>query len=198
MSLFIETIRLEDGELKNLRFHQERFEKTRYEKLGIRKHPHLEEIIQIPGGHEKGLFKCRLIYGKDFQSIEFIPYERKKINSLKAVISDTINYNYKSTDRNELEALFRLREGCDDILIIRSGYITDSYYANVVFWDGENWFTPHEPLLPGTMRAYLLEKGIIRERSITLRDTVRYKKVRLINAMSDLHDAPEIPIEALK
>jgi 4-amino-4-deoxychorismate lyase len=198
MSLYIETIRLEDGELKNLRLHQERFEKTRYEKLCIRKHPRLEEIIRIPGGHEKGIYKCRLIYGKDIQSFEFIPYERKKIHCLKVVISNTITYHYKSTDRRELETLFRLREGCDDILIIRSGYITDSYYANVVFWDGENWFTPNEPLLPGTMRACLLERGIVRERKIGLRDIRAFQKLRLINAMSDLHEAPEIPVGKLK
>jgi len=198
MSLFIETIRLLDGELKNLRFHQERLERTRHKKLGIRKHPLLEELIQIPRGLEKGLFKCRLIYGNEVKRIEFEPYEKRKITCLKVVDSDTITYSYKSADRSELDALFRLRGRCDDILIIRNGYITDSYYANVVFWDGENWFTPYKPLLPGTMRACLLEKGIIREREIILGDLARFQKLRLINAMSDLDEAPEVPVENLK
>ena len=94
--------------------------------------------------------------GKNITRIEFEPYVRPAVRSLKVVLSDSISYGYKSADRSALDHLFQLRGECDDILIVKKGCVTDSYYANVAFWDGKHWFTPDTPLLPGTMRASLL------------------------------------------
>jgi len=57
--------------------------------------------------------------------------------------------------------------------------------------------TPDTPLLPGTMRASLLAKGLIRESRITPENLHSYQKLKLINAMNDLKHAPEIPIESI-
>lgn len=39
-----------------------------------------------------------------------------------------------------------------------------------------NWLTPKHPLLLGTKRAYLLDKGIIKEADITVDDLMKAKK----------------------
>ncbi len=79
MSPYIESIQLLDGQLKNLQHHQERFQRTRLSELGLDKHPRLEEAIVLPGGLEKGLFKCRVLYGKEIELIEYEPYLRRTI-----------------------------------------------------------------------------------------------------------------------
>jgi 4-amino-4-deoxychorismate lyase len=195
MSRFIETIQLLKGELRNLEFHQERFERTRREVLGLRKHPLLAEQIKLPQGLEKGLFKCRVSYGKVIELIEYEQHVFRKVNSLKLVHSDSIDYGYKFADRSNLQILFQQREDCDDILVVKNSCVSDSFYANVIFWDGNDWFTPDTPLLPGTMRAYLLSVRLIREVRITPNDLPGFQKLKLINAMNDLEQAPEIPIE---
>jgi len=197
MSPYIETIKLLNGELKNLRYHQERFERTRSLALGLKKHPELGHIIQIPGGLDRGLYKCRVVYGKEIERFEFEPQIRRVVRSLKVVHSDTISYNYKSADRSALDALYQLRGTCDDILIVKNGFVTDSYYANTLFWDGHGWFTPHHPLLAGTMRAYLLDKKAIEMRHISIEDLDNYQKIRLINAMNGISDGPEISVDAV-
>ncbi|MEA3463400.1 MAG: hypothetical protein U9R49_16075, partial [Bacteroidota bacterium] len=113
MSRFIETIQLLHGELKNLEFHQERFEQTRSLALGLKRHPLLADVISIPRGLDRGLFKCRVSYHKEITLIEFEPQKAHKVQSLRLVYSDTIDYRFKYADRSELENLFRLRVDCD-------------------------------------------------------------------------------------
>lgn len=197
MSRYIETILLLNGELRNLEFHQERFERTRSEALGMRKHQVLEEVIRPPEGLEKGRLKCRVSYGKEIELIEYEPYREHLVRSLKLVLSDTIDYGYKYADRRELKKLFQLRGDCDDILIVKKNCLSDSYYANVVLWDGSLWLTPDTPLLPGTMRASLLRNKLINECRITLGDLSSFQKIKLINAMNDLEYAPEISIDSI-
>ena len=197
MSRFIETIQVFQGKLKNLEFHQERFERTRLEILGLKRHPILEEEISLPRGLEQGPFKCRVTYRKDIELIEYESHQAHRVHSLKLVHSDTIDYGYKYADRRELEKLFRQREGKDDILVVKKGCISDSYYANVLLWDGNCWVTPDTPLLPGTMRASLLYKGLIKEGRVTEADLAGYQKIKLINALNDLQQAPEISIESI-
>ena len=152
-------------------------------------------IIQVPEGLEKGWLKCRILYGKEIELIEYEPHVRRQVFSLQVVHSKHINYAYKYADRSELEQLFAERGSCDDILIIRKGCVSDSSYANTAFWDGQAWYTPDTPLLEGTMRAFLLDQGQLREKRIFLEDLARYSRMRLINAMNDLSEGPEITMD---
>lgn len=197
MSPYFESIQLLNGELQNLEFHQERFERTRSETMGLNLHPRLCDSIMIPEGLDQSLLKCRVVYAQEILRIEYEPHTVREVRSLKLVYSDLIEYGFKYADRSELEILFNQRGDCDDILVVKNGCITDSLYANVVLWDGAVWSTPDTPLLPGTMRASLLEKGLIMKRRITPKDLVRYQKLKLINAMNDLHQATEIPIDSI-
>ncbi len=195
MSPYIETIRIQDGELKNLPYHQARFEWTRRSELGLESHPDLYQMIRSHKGLAFGLLKCRIRYGKEIEGIEFEPYTRRVLSSLKVVEANHISYGFKYSDRTALENLYAQRGTCDDILIIKNGCVTDSYVANIVFWNGEGWFTPDLPLLPGTKRASLLDLGQIETARITEQDLPLYQKVRLINAMNNLEEGSEIPME---
>jgi len=197
MSLFIETIQLFHGELRNLEFHQERFERSRRDVLRLKNHPRLAEVIQLPEGLQKSLLKCRVSYGTVIDLIEYEPPQIREVHSLKLLYSDTIDYRYKYAHRSNLEELFGQRGACDDILVVKNHCITDSYYANVVFWDGREWITPDTPLLQGTMRAFLLSRGLIREERIGPEDLHRFQALKLINAMHALDQSPEIPIESI-
>ncbi|MCA1759522.1 MAG: aminotransferase class IV, partial [Bacteroidales bacterium] len=100
-------------------------------------------------------------------------------------------------DRERLNLLFEKRGICDDIIIVKNGCITDSSFANIVFFDGVKWWTPDTPLLPGTQRAKLLEENKIFECRITPKDISIYSKVGLINAMNDLNEMMQIAIRKI-
>lgn len=195
MSPYIETIRLQEGVLVNLSYHQERFERTRFQELGLSSHPRLDQFIQVPDGLDQGIFKCRILYGNEIERIEYEPYVIPQVSSLKVVYADHIVYNYKYSKRSGLEELYNRRGACDDILIVKEGCVSDSYYANTVFWDGRDWFTPDTPLLSGTKRAYLLDQGLLQLARITPKNLIDYLKIGLINAMNDLDEGPEVPMD---
>lgn len=197
MSPFIETIKLLDGEAINLCFHQARFERTRRDIFGCNSHPLLKEKISPPLNLSSGIFKCRVLYDREKLEVEYHTHIKPEISSLKLITSNDIEYAYKSSDRSGLTELYRQKGDFDDILIIKNGRITDSYYANVVFWDGSQWFTPENPLLQGCMRASLIKSGSIKTEDIRVKDLSKFLSLRLINALNDLNDAPDISINAL-
>jgi 4-amino-4-deoxychorismate lyase len=198
MFQFLETIKCKDGVLFNLPFHQNRLNIVRKENFGITDEIILEETIRIPEECEKGLFRCRITYSVKIEKIEFLPHHYRQIKSLKIVEDDQIDYRYKFTDRQHLERLFERRGNCDDILIIKNGCITDSFTANVIFSDGNRWWTPDTPLLPGTQRAKLLKEGKIFVCRITPYDLKKYQKIGLINAMQNLDRMPVIGIDKVQ
>lgn len=194
----LETIKCKDGKLFNLEFHQVRFDDARKEYFECSDKIILSEIIQIPPQFKKGLFRCRVSYSSSVNKIEFLPHQYKKIKSLKLIEDNSIDYQFKYSDRKKLNELYEKRGDCDDILIIKNACITDSFTANPVFFDGNKWWTPDSPLLPGTQRSKLLLEGKISECRITLSDLSKYSKVGLINALQDMAQMPVISIKNIK
>ena len=195
MCQLVETIKCKNGKLENLRYHQARFDLSRKSLFGDERIIPLGEVIEIPTKFRKGLFRCRLIYSSEIEKIEFHTREYQKVKSLKLVEDNSIDYRLKFTDRKKLTELFEKRENCDDIIIVKNSCITDSYVANVVFFDGREWWTPDTPLLHGTRRAQLIKEGKIKVCRVTPDDLHRFEKAGLINAMQDLNEMPEIKIE---
>ncbi len=183
-----ETIKCKDGKLFNMEFHQARFENSQKEYFGISTKIKLNKEIVIPEFAKNGLFRCRLTYTKQIDLTEFFPYKSREINSLNLIEDNEIDYHYKSSNRRKLNKLFKKRGICDDIIIVKNGCLTDSSVANLVFFDGEKWFTPHTPLLPGTQREKLLQEEKIFECRITINDLPKYQKAGLINALNDLEE----------
>jgi 4-amino-4-deoxychorismate lyase len=195
MSLLFETIKCSDGKLFNMEFHKARFEKAFREYFKTSPKINLFECIEIPEFAKSGLFRCRVTYSEQIEKIEFFPHQYREIKSLKLVGDNEIDYRFKYADREKLQQLFENRGGCDDIIIVKNGCLTDSFAANLVFFDGEKWWTPNSPLLAGTQRAKLLEENKIFECKITPGDISKYNKVGLINALNDLNEMPQIEIE---
>ena len=197
MCQLLETIKCADGRLENLEFHQARFALARKLKFDADDEILLEQQIQVPAFARTGLFRCRVIYGQQIEKIEFIPHVYRAVNSLQLVEDNTIDYRFKYADRKNLEALFEKRGTCDDIIIVKTGLITDSFAANLVFFDGKKWWTPDSPLLPGTQRARLLQTGKISATRITPDNLSSFQTAGLINAMNTLNNMPTIGIEKI-
>ena len=195
MSLLVETIRIENGKILNISFHNERMIRSLYNIYGLMKKPELEKIIEVPASANKGIYKCRLIYDDKSSKVEFLPYELRPVRSLKIVFSDEICYPYKYTNRDKINRLFDMRGECDDILIVKYGKLSDSSYANVILRDHEGiWVTPSTFLLPGTRRANLLRSGFVKEADISYSDISKYTELKLINAMMSIDDTEGIPV----
>lgn len=184
MCRFIESICCLEGKAQLIDLHQERVNRTFLEFFPQYTPIKLSDIVQnIPA---KGKCKCRVEYSFRLHSIEFIFYQTPSIHSLQIVQSDSIEYEYKSTKREELDRVFEQRGLADDIIIVKNGRVTDSYFANLVFFDGKKWWTPDRPLLQGIKRQSLINLGLLKTKRILKKDLSTFQKVSLINSMLDI------------
>jgi len=197
MYQLVESLKLKDGIIQNLDYHQGRMNCSLEELFPGTEHIELSDVLTIPEDCQSGLYKIRVVYNRIIEKIEIEPYQLRIIQSLKVVHHESVDYHLKYTDRQVLQELFEQRGTCDDVLIIKNGFVSDSFTANVLFFDGTIWYTPTTPLLRGTKRQFLLDEGIIFEREIREEDIAGYQKVGLINALIDFEEMPVIPIERI-
>lgn len=195
MCPLLESLKLKDGVVQNLEYHQARMNRSLAELFPGAPEINLAKAIVLPANCLSGLYKVRVLYGPSVEAVEFSEYQFRVIESLKVVRHESIDYHLKYSDRLILNDLFALRGDCDDVIIVKNGLVTDSFAANLLFFDGGAWFTPERPLLNGTKRQLLLDRGIISEKEIREKDIYNYQKVGLINAMIDFEEMPVIPIE---
>lgn len=190
MCLLIESIRLEDGKFCNVQYHQRRMEEAFRALFPPLSPPDLRRLLQASPYPRHGVFKCRVVYDDQSTNVSYAPYTPKTIRTLKVVTDNDIDYSHKFSNRAVLENLYARRGDCDDVLIIREGEVADSSFANIVFRKSGHWYTPAHPLLAGTMRQYLLEKGKIQAIVIRKEHIPTFETFRLINAMIGF-DSPE-------
>ncbi|MEA3371914.1 MAG: aminotransferase class IV family protein [Campylobacterota bacterium] len=179
---FLETIKILDGEIYNLPYHQKRYEGV-LKALGAEETQQLQEFIKPP---EWGLYRCRVVYSATDIEVSFHEYKKREIETFKLIFENDIEYAHKSADRNSIDALYEKKEDADEILIIKDLMVTDTSIANIAFLTEEgSWITPKNPLLKGTTRARLLDEGKIREADIKVHELRSFSKVALLNAMID-------------
>lgn len=195
MCRLIESIQLREGTFRNLSYHQARINQSTEAIMGNPPAWELTKTLLNQDYPKTGLFKTRVLYDHEGVDIEFIPYHVKGINTLK-LVEATIEYPYKFENREALQAVYEKRKGCDEVIIVKEGFITDSSYANLIFKRGDRWFTPAAPLLKGTMRQYLLDTHLITPHQIRVEELVQFESCKLINAMLGM-EAPEISIRAI-
>lgn len=193
MSLLIESIKVVNGEFCNLSYHEQRMHRSLMTLCGDEEPLNLEEFLGKFQRPQEGVYKCRIEYDDRSKDVEFVPYKPKTINSLRIVEHDRISYEFKYKDRKTIDRLFELRKDCDDVLIVRRGYVTDTSFCNIVFRKDGHWYTPWSALLKGTQRQKLLERNIIREEDITPEDINSFQSFKLINAMLEF-ESPEIDV----
>ncbi|HCY40558.1 MAG TPA: 4-amino-4-deoxychorismate lyase [Prolixibacteraceae bacterium] len=188
----LESLKLKDGIIQNLEYHQARLNRSVNELFHGSEIIDLKREISIPENCRSGIYKVRVLYGPGIGKIEIAPYNFRAVQSLKVVRHESIDYHLKFTDRQILDELFAQRGNCDDIIIVRSGLVTDSFAANLLFFDGDRWLTPTSPLLKGTKRQLLLDRGIVSEKEIRTDQIRDYQKIGLINAMIDFDEMPVV------
>ncbi|MFH0866977.1 MAG: aminotransferase class IV [Bacteroidota bacterium] len=196
MCLLLETIKLDKGTPCNIGYHQQRVDESRSILLGINERLDIRSALIVPARAKLGVYKCRLIYGKEINEIQYIPYLLKKIKSLQLVEASDINYNFKYASRECFDSLLDDCI-CDEILIVKNGFITDTSFSNIIFFDGNTWVTPAHPLLKGTKRQQLLDEGRIIAEEIRPQDLKHFSKAMLINSLLDFNLKRMIPVNEI-
>lgn len=195
MCQLFESIKIKDGKAFHVELHQKRMDRSVKEIFKTINSINLAGVLKAQEIPQCGLFKCRIVYDEILRSVEFVPYTQKSIRTLGLVNADDLEYDFKFSDRKRFNDLISENLNVDEIFILKNGFVTDSSYTNLVFWNGEEWHTPDRPLLKGIQREYLLSQKVIKEIEIRSTDLKKYQKVGLINAMMDFEDMPVIAIE---
>ena len=104
----------------------------------------------------------------------------------RPVFSADVWLYHKTTRREVYDAARASRPDCDDVILWNErGELTETTIANLVLEiDGRRYTPPvSSGLLPGTMRAYLLEIGEIAECVLSLADLSRASGIWLVNSV---------------
>ncbi len=179
LDTLLETIRCEGGIAHHLSYHQHRLN-TSLSSLGIESQYTLSNLITPP---DDALYRCRFLYDEFHYTIEYHPYSPKLIRSFRLIHDDTIDYSLKYANRDPLQNLFEMRDGCDEILIVKNGYLTDTTIANIALFIDNQWLTPQTPLLQGTTRSRLIEEEKIIPARLNISDLQNASRISLMNAM---------------
>lgn len=195
---FLETIRLEQGQLLHGLDHQQRMHLT-LQRFGSSVYIDLPQVFAahaLPA--DTAVYKARLLYdlaGHTHITIE--PYQWRAVQTVQLVPLPLVDYSVKYADREWINTLLR-QAGTDDILFHDRGEIRDTSYANVAFFNGKNWYTPAVPLLPGTHRARLIREHRLIERVIHVQELHTFEEMRWVNAMMPWETATRIGSGVLK
>lgn len=191
-----ESIRIEDGKVHLLEYHQARLEQS-FLKLFNRKCSwNLKNIL--PNIPKTGLQKLRFLYNETAYYIEVLLYEPREIKTLKLIEIGDYSYTHKWTDRSEIDAAFAQRGNCDDVLMTRKGYLTDTSYCNVILFDGKRWLTPEKPLFDGVQRQFLMDQKKISPQQIRVSELHNFQSFILVNAMIPMTPNCFVSIEGIQ
>ncbi|MEG0760234.1 aminotransferase class IV [Chryseobacterium sp.] len=196
MSLFIESIKVEDQKIFLADLHQKRINDT-FSHFGKSDSVDLQKIFKHLDHNEDGLYKLRLIYDLEKKiRTQMIPYAIPEIHTFQLVENNIYDYSFKFEDRKELEKM-KMKSKCEEIIIVKNNHITDTSFSNLLFKKGKEWFTPTTYLLNGVQRQQLLKTKKIKETEITLQNLKDFSHFQLINAMNDFDDMFVYPIDRI-
>lgn len=188
MTAFLESICLINGKVPLLDLHQKRVQRTFDQFFPDSTPPQLIKLV--PDRISEHKHKIRVTYNGSQTNVEIEAYIQRALESVKMIqASDGLDYSYKSEDRSALQNLFDQKGNADEIVIVKNDLVTDSFFANLAFWDGSDWYTPDTFLLNGVRRQHLLSMGQIKEMRIVKSMIKSFEKVSLINAMLDLGES---------
>lgn len=176
--IFFETIRVKNGKLLNLKYHQQRVDRTR-DSFGF--DTTLELKKQNFELSKKGDFRLRVDYDKKIKSFTCKELTCREFQKFRIVESD-INYGFKYANRDELDAL---KTDDKEIIIVKNGLLTDTTIANIALHVDGIWLTPKIPLLQGTTRERLIDSGFLRCEDLTTDDLKKADNFAIMNALID-------------
>ena len=179
-----ETIKIENGKIHNLEYHQTRVNHACKELFRTEPKLNLQETLtDYPTDN---LYRAKIVYNADgLVAKDYYIYKQKNIATFLLVEMPNINYKFKYFNRDFLS--LPKEHQPDEFIITQNGYLTDTTIANIALLHtaSKKWHTPKMPLLKGTtLNRYLNNKELL-EADIHYKDLKNYSKIALLNAMID-------------
>ncbi len=191
---FIETIYVKNGNILNLDYHLERMKRTAQH---FKWKTDINEKLKVKSEKYKKSEKLRMrvVYNeKEIINIETFPIKERKFKKFKIIKTDNFDYKFKYKNRDFFTLHFSFYTNFDEFILIKNNLITDTTISNLAFYTGKEWLTPKYPLLKGTKRAELLDKGFLKEENIQKSDLKYFKKMAMINAILGFREIEEYDI----
>ena len=189
---FIETLLVKNGKIQNLEYHLKRMEKTA--KFFKWKMENGKWKIINKWKMENKQWRVRVTYNQfGIQNIEYFPIKEREFKRFKVMEID-FDYSFKYKNRNSFSLLPSSSYLYDQFILIKNNLITDTTISNLAFFTGSEWLTPKYPLLKGTKRAELIDKGILKEANIHKYDLPYFKKIAMLNAIIGFQEIEDYDI----
>jgi para-aminobenzoate synthetase/4-amino-4-deoxychorismate lyase len=190
----LETMALDDGEYTLLDRHLSRArDSAGYFGFRWNEGEVLRALDEVRQSHPLRRWRVRLIIGRNGKAgIEASPLAESGTAPLsvrfasRAIDDRDPLIFHKTTARARYEVELERCRPCDDVIFWNSrGEVTESTIANVVVVsDGRHWTPPREAgLLAGTLRAELIARGELFERTITKEELAAAESFALINSV---------------
>jgi para-aminobenzoate synthetase/4-amino-4-deoxychorismate lyase len=201
----LETLALIDGEYTLLERHIARAaDSARYFGFVFRETTVRDALDSVAKSNPTGEWRVRLLIDPAGNAqTEWKPLGPKRDTPLRVRISphpiddqDPLIF-HKISARDRYDAALTECQPCDDVIFRNPrGEITESTIANVVVEiDGKKWTPPREAgLLAGTMRAELIARGELFERTITVEEMERAGTFWLVNSVRGWMPAQLTPV----
>src|SRR5660397_103428 len=97
-----ETIKIENGNAKNLAYHQRRVDRTRKELFGA--HDRLDLRAHLNNLPHGGVHRVKIEYEKDVKSLTCREYEENREFNFFKIVHSKLSYQYKSVSYTHLRA----------------------------------------------------------------------------------------------
>jgi len=189
---FIETIYIKNGKIQNLEYHIKRMEKTAKFFKWKMENGKWKIINKLK--MENGKWRVRITYNQfGIQNIEYFPIKKRKFRKFK-LININFDYSFKYKNRKSFSIFHSTFSIYDEFILIKNNLITDTTISNLAFYTGKEWITPKYPLLKGTKRTELIEKGFLKEENIHKYDLKYFKKMAMLNAIIDFMEIDDFDI----
>lgn len=186
MFSFLETICISNGKAQHMDFHQMRVNET-FDTFFPEWEPFdLAEEVEKVDLPKEGIYRLRLTYTEDPQTVEVIPYEAKNVQKMKLIDSGEIDYGFKWADREFFKTILEAHPDADEVIFHKDGIIQDCTIANLAFLKDGIWYTPEAPMHWGTTRARLLVEDEVEETDILVSKLDQYERICLINVFRPL------------
>ncbi|KDD79369.1 aminotransferase class IV family protein [Glaesserella parasuis] len=187
-----ETVAIIDGKIQNIFYHQQRMNNAFIYYFKHENSFELLDIIKVPEAYQKGLVRCRIDYNTKEHQVQFFHYIPKAIKNFQCVYVENFDYQFKYTDRVELDKL--KQTAGDEIILVNNGFISDCSIGNLLFLKQGKWYSPNHYLLKGTQLSYLLDEQKISLIDIPVEALFDYEQIMVINALNPFDLQRAVPI----
>lgn len=190
----LETMRLEGGSYARLERHARRVTSSaRHFDYPFSVAKVMDSLREHAREHSVGTRRARLLVSPDggvrveSGPLDEWPTEPVRVALALTPVSRADRFLYHKTTRRDVYEKRRAeRPGAFDVLLWNEeGEATEFTLGNLVAEIGDRLYTPprESGLLPGTMRAELIESGEVCERVVTLADVARASRLWLVNSV---------------